>query len=89
MQVLPEMHLRREVHVYSPGGAVQVRRQLQPHELFVQTLKAPAADDAVQPPDVDAANANAHDAVAVPKKLPAVNNCTTRALNALVCNLSR
>ena len=73
VQVLPEVPVRGQVHVRAPRDHVQVRGCVQPNELRLQTLKTPTANDAVQPAGADAANADAHDALAILKKLPAVS----------------
>lgn len=49
------------MHVYPPRDHVQICRCMQPDELRLQTLKAPAADDVVQPAPDDAANVDAND----------------------------
>lgn len=61
------------MHVLAPRDNVQVCGLLQPTELRVQTQQTPLADDAVQPNGANATNADAHDALAITKKLPAVS----------------
>lgn len=60
VQVLPEVLLRRQVHVHTPRDHVQIRRDVQQAQLCVQALcQAQPEYDAVQPAHAHAVDEHA------------------------------